>query len=168
MADNFHSRLGPHEVLVDRIIASINKSPTWFAERYGQSQLSQKMREFLKGCKTRIRWMADVIACNRQRAILIDAKAGVGYLKYGNHAVEKDALDAAIHEPEAVWFIFLDGRGISATRLAEMIHQDDRSVWTGTFRGYGSGTAFWVFKVEHTVPIFTSWQVPQIPNTNGA
>jgi len=153
--DDFDGRLGPHEALCGLIKMDLRRKG-WFAESFGQEQLSAAMRMALQSCTdwegrpTGLRWLPDLIAVGGPLAVLIDAKSGERWRTTGNVCVEKAALDAAVRFSHAlkidVYFIFTDGSAISAIQL------DHCAKWGVSWRGRGSGTPFWLFQKADTWP----------------
>jgi hypothetical protein len=120
------------------------------AEPFGQALFSERLREVLKKCQSApgmpspVRWIPDIICIQNGRVTLIEAKAGDKWKQTGNHAVEKDSLEAAhrwrLVMSADVWFIFSDGRAASADAL---INPGNNVRREGSFLGSGSGTPFW-------------------------
>lgn len=131
----------------ERVLDSLNRRG-WFAEFFGQGQLSEEMRSYLREVDTAVRWMPDIIAsrraANRTQLIFIDAKAGDRYLKTGNHDIEVAALDSAERWIELsgdkcpYYFVFEDGGVATPDRIRD-------TGKPGPYYGRGSGTPFLVF-----------------------
>lgn len=115
----------------------------WRAERFGQGQLSEEMREIIKKVNTKVRYMPDVIAAKdfsaKTRLVFVDAKAGDKWQETGNHDIEAAALDGAEKWQQfsecPVYFVFANGDTITPQNFREMCKP-------GRFRGIGSGTPF--------------------------
>lgn len=132
------------------VLEQLRQRPSVKAKPFGQALFDEELRGWLRsvrtpaGRKAPIRWIPDVIAIKDGNATLIDAKAGHTWKRTGNHDIEKDALTAALAWGWAlcvdVWFIFSDGKGMSAAELAK--HPQCRE---GTFLGRGSGTPFYLW-----------------------
>jgi hypothetical protein len=115
----------------------------WRAERFGQGQLSEEMRDIIRRVNTKVRYMPDVIAARtfaaKTKLIFVDAKAGEKWQETKNHDIETAALEGAEKWQEfsecPVYFVFTSGDTITP--------QDFRELATpGRFRGVGSGTPF--------------------------
>lgn len=115
----------------------------WRAERFGQGQLSDEMRDIIRRVDTATRYMPDVIAAKQfpamTRLIFIDAKAGEKWRETGNHDIEKAALEGA-EKWEAfsgcpLYFVFTNGDTIAPRVFRELSKP-------GPYRGVGSGTPF--------------------------
>lgn len=131
----------------------------WYAEPFGQALFSQELRTRLAACQTiagrkaPMRWIPDIVAIRDMSVVLVDAKAGTSWRRTNNHAIEQDALVAALGWGHAltvpVWFIFSDGRGASARDLAF-----SKSRREPPFMGDGSGTQFWVWPRSEMQQVF--------------
>lgn len=158
-----------HELWVKQ---ELNLITGWQAEPYGQALLSEDMRRALRRCRTLagrkapVRWMPDIIAVRSPEVRFIDAKAGQKWEATGNHDIEADALQAALRWSDAlsadVWFIFTDGRGVTARRIGLCEY-----VRPGRFAGNGSGTPFWLLPraicaecIRPTPPTPADWAPP--------
>lgn len=158
-----------HETFVQLRLQTLG----WDAEKFGQGQLTEPMRALLRdyrtdsGDPTPMRWMPDILAGARRpdgRSVvrLIDAKAGDGWHRYGNHDVEADALSAAVAWSRmfrvSVWFVFEDFSCISAEDLDAMpvVKASEKrpgARWPGSWHGAGSGTPFWLFRASDAAPL---------------
>jgi hypothetical protein len=91
------------------------------------------------------------LATRPPHAYFIDAKSSETWRQTGNHALERNALAAALNWTAIwemdVWYIFTDGSGTTARQLAK-----PSAKWPGPQRGNGSGTPFWLFPVGLTTP----------------
>jgi hypothetical protein len=131
----------------------------------GQELFSATMQENLHNCSLPdgrplpFRWLPDLLATRPPHAYFIDAKSSETWRQTGNHALERNALAAALNWTAIwemdVWYIFTDGSGTTARQLAK-----PSAKWHGPQRGNGSGTPFWLFPVSLTTP----WE--QLPFTN--
>ena len=154
----------PHEVLVKQIQEALT-ALSWCVEPTGQGQFSATMQENLHNCwlpdgrPLPFRWLPDLLATRPPHAYFIDAKSSETWRQTGNHALEQNALAAALNWTAIwemdVWYIFTDGSGTTARQLAK-----PSAKWPGPQRGNGSGTPFWLFPVGLTTP----WE--QLPFTN--
>jgi hypothetical protein len=115
----------------------------WRAERFGQGQLSEEMREIIRRVNTPTRYMPDVIAAKqasaRTRLVFVDAKAGEKWRETGKHDIEAAALDGAelweSYSRCEVFFVFTNGDTITPKVFRELAEP-------GRYRGVGSGTPF--------------------------
>lgn len=115
----------------------------WRAERFGQGQLSEEMREIIRRVNTPSRYMPDVIAAKqfsaRTRLVFVDAKAGEKYRETGKHDIEAAALEGAemweAYSRCEVYFVFTNGDTITPKVFRELAEP-------GRYRGVGSGTPF--------------------------
>lgn len=155
MIDNFQNRLAVAKQHEWNVMRNLHIR-CWLAEPFGQGQLSDGMRDLIKGVRSHVRYLPDIIAAETgQRAhgrlVFIDAKAGETFLRTGNHDIESAALDAAkcwAHFAGAcceVYFVFGDGGVISPDGAATQARQ-------GHYRGNGSGTPFVLIPASSCVP----------------
>jgi hypothetical protein len=120
------SRKDPHEVLVKQIREALT-ALGWCVEPMGQGQFSATMQENLHNCwlpdgrPLPFRWLPDLLATRPPHAYFIDAKSSETWRQTGNHAVEQNALVAALNWTAIwemdVWYIFTDGSGTTARQL---------------------------------------------------
>lgn len=138
----FVRRLEVATAFEEKVIAALVERD-WRAEKFGQGQLSEEMRDIIKRVNTRVRYMPDVIAARtftaRTRLIFVDAKAGDKWRETGNHDIETAALEGAEKWEQysecPMYFVFTSGDTITPA--------DFRSLaTTGRFKGVGSGTPF--------------------------
>lgn len=128
----------------------------WYAEFFGQGQLTPRMRDYLRDVDTAVRWMPDIIASRRLAArtlvAFFDAKAGERYKQTGNHDIEVAALDAAEKWIDLsgdrcpYYFVFDDGGVVTPERIRQ-------TGKPGPYYGRGSGTPFLVFPTRTCMPI---------------
>jgi hypothetical protein len=141
-AREFRRRLDRAQAFEEKVAAEL-VARGWVAERFGQGQLSEQMRDMIKRVKTRVRYMPDIIAAKRFGArtslIFVDAKAGDKWRETGRHDVEAAALDGAeAFQAMAdcpVYFVFSDGGVVTPAVFRELAAP-------GPYRGVGSGTPF--------------------------
>jgi hypothetical protein len=127
----------------------------WSAERFGQGQLGENLRDHLRKVDTPVRWMPDIIAAKpfaaRTIVVFIDAKAGQRYRDTGNHDLEVSALESAErwieYSSDACphYFVFQDW-GVTTPAVVRELG------WRGSWRGFGSGTPFLLFPVTACRP----------------
>lgn len=144
---SFQKRLDVAREHEQRVLDALNQRG-WFAEFFGQGQLTPRMREYLREVDTAVRWMPDIIAskrvANRTLVAFIDAKAGDRYKKTGNHDVEVAALCSAekwidLSGDQCPYYFVFDDGGVATP---------DRIRGTGKpgpYYGHGSGTPFLIF-----------------------
>ncbi len=132
------------------VIAHIKEETEWKAEPFGQALLTEQTRANIRDIRpvTLLRWLPDIIATKCGEAKLVDAKL-MGRLDTGNIDIEMKSLEAAI-SIETAWnidvlFAFNQVGTISASEIQEI----DR--WEGTWRGDGSGTPFWLFRIPDDI-----------------
>lgn len=140
----FERRLERAVAFEEKVTATLIER-SWRAERFGQGQISEEMRELLREVDTAVRWMPDIIAARRfaagMRLVFIDAKAGERWRDTGNHDVETKALIGAELWREysgcETYFVFTDGGVITPATFREMAEP-------GRYVGNGSGTPFYL------------------------
>lgn len=138
----FERRLEVATAFEEKVVAALVERQ-WRAERFGQGQLSQEMRDIIRLVDTPTRYMPDIIAAKRfaaqTRLVFVDAKAGEKYRQTGKHDVETAALEAAeLWEKYSrceVYFVFTNGDTVTPNVFRELGQP-------GRFRGVGSGTPF--------------------------
>ena len=138
----FERRLAAATAFEERVAAALIDRG-WRAERFGQGQLSEEMRDIIKRVDTATRYMPDVIAAKtfaaRARLIFVDAKAGEKYIETGKHDIETAALDGAEKWEQfsgcELYFVFANGDTITPKVFREL-------ATPGRYRGIGSGTPF--------------------------
>lgn len=123
------------------------------AKPFGQALFDEELRGWLRstrtmaGRKAPVRWIPDIVVIKDHMVFMVDAKAGRTWKRTGNHDIEQDALTAALAWGWAlcvdVWFIFSDGKGMSAAELAKRAERRD-----GPFLGNGSGTPFYLWPIS--------------------
>jgi hypothetical protein len=117
----------------------------WYAEPFGQAQLTSGMRDALRLVQpsTLVRWMPDIIAAKnfggRQRVIYVDAKAGDKWRTTGRHDFEVNAVESAHRWVEysncPTYFVCSDWSVFTPDIVREVGQ-------LGSYRGSGSGTPF--------------------------
>jgi hypothetical protein len=138
----FERRLEAATVFEVKVVAALIERD-WRAERFGQGQLSEEMRDVIRQVQTSVRYMPDVIAAKKFKAVnrlmFVDAKAGEKYRETGNHDVETAALEGAEKWQQfsdcPVYFVFTNGDTITPQVFRELGKP-------GPYRGVGSGTPF--------------------------
>jgi hypothetical protein len=138
----FTRRLAAATAFEEKVVAAL-VDRDWRAERFGQGQLSEEMREIIRNVSTTVRYMPDIIAARKFRArtllVFVDAKAGEKYKETGNHNVETAALEGAERWQEysgcPLYFVFANGDTITPQVFREL-------ATPGPYRGVGSGTPF--------------------------
>lgn len=138
----FERRLEVATAFEDKVVAALIERG-WRAERFGQGQLSEEMREIIRRVNTPTRYMPDIIAARPcpagTRLSFVDAKAGEKWRETGNHDIETAALEGAemweSYSRCEVFFVFSDGGTITPKVYREL-------ATPGRFRGVGSGTPF--------------------------
>lgn len=138
----FERRLAVATAFEEKVAAALVERE-WIAERFGQGQLSEEMRDVIRRVNTATRYMPDVIAAKQfpagTRLMFVDAKAGEKWKETGNHDIETAALEGA-EKWEGfsgcpVYFVFANGDTITPRVFRELSRP-------GPFRGVGSGTPF--------------------------
>lgn len=138
----FERRLEVATAFEEKVVAALIERG-WRAERFGQGQLSEEMREIIRRVNTPTRYMPDVIAAKRfgatTRLVFVDAKAGEKWRETGRHDIETAALGGAeLWEQYSrceVFFVFTNGDTITPKVFRELAEP-------GRYRGIGSGTPF--------------------------
>lgn len=138
----FVRRLEVATAFEEKVVAALVERG-WRAERFGQGQLSEEMRDIIKRVNTRVRYMPDIIAAKSFNAktllVFVDAKAGDKWKDTGNHDIETAALEGAEKWEQyaecPVYFVFSDGGTVTPAVFREL-------ATPGRFRGVGSGTPF--------------------------
>lgn len=130
----------------------------WTAEKFGQGQLTEPLRNLLRHVNTHVRWLPDIIAARETpsatQIVFIDAKAGDTHMRTGNHAIQISALEASEKWIEftnhccAYFYVFADGAVCTPGDVRE-------SCWDGRYLGNGSGTPFKVFPAAVCRPFDT-------------
>lgn len=131
-----------HEVAVRAML----EERGWACEPFGQALLSERMRELLRRTRSAIRWLPDIIACNAEWVILVDAKESQR-LDTANWSIEQAAYDAGSlfqsalgHPLLYVWHDF------TANFHDALVFVNDEP-WSGrTQRTMGSGTPYWLIR----------------------
>jgi len=138
----FEQRIEIATAFEDKVAAALTERG-WLAERFGQGQLSEGMRNVIKRVNTPTRWMPDIIAAKQFRAkarlIFVDAKSGEAWRNTGNHDIETAALEAAEGWEQfsgcPVYFVCSNGETITPAVFREL-------GVVGRYRGNGTGTPF--------------------------
>jgi len=132
----------------EREVAAAIEARGWAVEPYGQALLTEAARQMLRrDPHAQHRWLPDLLAHHQGKAVsvLVDAKNSNG----PNYAIEKSALAALVaHEANALmplYIVFSDWAVVRACELWEIV-DDERIARTGSYRGSGSGTPFWVIR----------------------
>ena len=116
----------------------------WTADKFGQAQLPESQRDFLRRVDTNTRWLPDIIAHKRLSgdeflACYIDAKGGEKFRETGNHDIESRSLKVLLE-----WKQFTGYSVLVVTRdwMVHRVEAIDQHCWDGPFCGRGSGTPF--------------------------
>lgn len=155
MSHQFSYRIGlgeHHEKWVLSKLQELYGKRIKHAAPFGQGLLPEITRNFLRnstdnsGAKNLLRWMPDIVCINlKDTCFLVEAKSGDRWKQTGNHAVEKESLQAAItfeeHFKIDVLFIFSDGRGLVARQLEKHPGKKEYSQRACA----GSGTPFYTW-----------------------
>lgn len=116
----------------------------WLADRFGQAQIRDDMRKYLRRWPTPLRWLPDILAIHpgNGRHCLIDAKTDQSKRTTDNYAVEVSVVDTGelfirnLGTP--VFYVWPDGGVMTPWIIRNRGHRRDGK---GT---KGSGTPFYL------------------------
>lgn len=132
----------------------------WLAEPFGQAQISEEMRPYLREFHdsyhhaSRMRWLPDIMAADPETGFiyLVDAKCETPKYRNGeNYTVEVDAVETGLiivdqmHTPLIYVWPDLD---YSVLTPHDVVHYGEKRDGLGTG---GSGTAFYLIKKVHAM-----------------
>lgn len=139
--------------LQETAIVEALRNRGWTAEKFGQGQLTEELRNHLRRVPTYVRWLPDIIAGRQHphttHIIFIDAKGGTTYQRTGNHDIQTTALEAAERWIEFTnhtchYFYVFDDWSVSTPGDVR------ENCWDGRYVGNGSGTPFKLFPTSIT------------------